>query len=451
MGISTDTIFALSSAPGRAGVSVFRISGSKAFTVAKSVTGRALPKIRMASLRHIVRGGEIIDEVLLICMKGPQSFTGEDTVEIQGHGSLAIIEALSSLLLQNGARQAEAGEFTRRAVLNGRMDLTEAEGLADLIDSETEGQRRQAMRQMQGGLRATYENWRKDLIEALAFIEGEIDFPDEGDVPEALSKKAGPPLQRAYKNMRSALENAGRGERVRSGLNIAVIGPPNAGKSSLINRLAGRDAAIVSSMAGTTRDIIDVQMTIGGLPVCLSDTAGLRASDDEIESEGVRRALSRAKAADIRLFVHDSTLGAWSLNRETEADLITPTFGDALLINKIDACDVSHDFYCESEIKTFKVSAKDGRGIEALQNWLSDEIISKFGLGNVPGLTRARHTHCVKTALESLERAEASLNIAAELAGEDIRRALKSISELAGETDMEAVFDQIFLRFCIGK
>lgn len=451
MGASTDTIFALSSAPGRAGVSVFRMSGPQAFDIAKTVTKQSLPKNRVASVRHIQEGEDIIDEALLICMKGPKSFTGEDVVEIQGHGSLAIIEAISAVLLQSGARQAEAGEFTRRAVLNGRMDLTEAEGLADLIDSETEGQRRQAMRQMQGGLRETYEDWREDLIEALAFIEGEIDFPDEGDVPDALSNKAGPPLRKARENMLLALETAGRGERIRSGLNIAVIGAPNAGKSSLINRLVGRDAAIVSSIAGTTRDVVDVQMTIGGLPVCLSDTAGLRTSDDVIEVEGVRRALARAQSADIRLFVHDSCLGAWSGSDDITPTHFTPNKGDALIFNKIDCVEVTHILNEESGLKSFQVSAKEGTGIKELQEWLSVEIISRFGPGNMPGLTRARHTQCVKTAVESIERAEASLSLAAELAGEDIRRALKSIAELAGETDMEAVFDQIFLRFCIGK
>jgi len=446
VGSSTDTIFALSSAPGRAGVSVFRMSGPEAFDIARRITGQPLPKIRTAFVRRISDEADIIDEALLICMKGPNSFTGEDTVEIQGHGSLAVIEGVSAVLLKNGARQSEAGEFTRRAFLNGRMDLTEAEGLADLIDSETTGQRRQAMRQMQGGLRETYEDWREDLIEALAYIEGEIDFPDEGDIPDALSKKAGPPLIRAKKKMQSILDGASRGERVRAGLNIAIIGPPNAGKSSLINSLAGREAAIVSTQAGTTRDIIDIQMTMGGLPIRLSDTAGLRVSDDDIEAEGVRRAVDLAKAADIRLFVHDVSLGAWS-----GSEYIDPKKGDALVLNKIDKF---HDFDVETvqeTLKTFLLSAKGGQGVEALQSWLEGEIISRFGPQDMPGLTRVRHRACVSSAVDAIERAESSLSLAAELAGEDIRSALKSISELAGETDMEAVFDQIFLRFCIGK
>lgn len=449
MGASADVIFALSSAPGRAGVSVFRMSGVGAFQCAKSLCG-SLPKNRLAGLRKIRMNGETIDEALVLCMKGPESFTGEDVVEIQGHGSLAVLEAMSRALLSTGARQAEPGEFTRRAVLNGRMDLTEAEGLADLIDSETEGQRRQALIHMQGGLKQVYEGWRASLIDALAFIEGEIDFPDEGDVPQALSQKAVAPLTQALADMKRALQSAHRGERVRAGLSIAVIGAPNAGKSSLINRLAGRDAAIVSEIEGTTRDIVDVQMIIAGLPVRLSDTAGLRETQDQIEAEGVKRAKLRAEESDIRLFIVDASLEGVT-NSPIASLGIALTDHDAVLYNKSDLAKAKSKNADRLHAHQFLISAKTGDGIQGLEDWLSAEVTRRYSQSELPGLTRERHSSCVRTAVESIERALVALTFAPELAGEDIRKALQALSELAGESDMEAVFDQIFLRFCIGK
>ncbi len=451
-----DTIFALSSAPGRAGVSVFRISGPKALTFLDAITLGKRPPNRRAVVRKIIAqtddGIDAIDDALVITMQGPKSFTGEDCVEIHCHGSFAVIDAISALLLSIGAQQAEAGAFTRRAVLNGRMDLTEAEGLADLIDAETRGQRQQALRQMQGGLRATYEAWREELIQALAFIEGEIDFPDEGDMPVELSLRAKPHIINVKNKMETTLSNAERGERVRSGLDIVIIGRPNSGKSSLINRLARNQAAIVSDIAGTTRDIIDIQMAIGGLPVRLSDTAGLRKSEDVIEREGVRRAVERAAHADIRLFLHDVSCGDWQVPEGIE-----PKRGDALILNKIDLrsddqATIGHMTEPRLErLQPFWVSVKNDRGVEAFEDWLEAQVIARFAPSQTPGLTRLRHAQCVRTAITALSRAEQALMIGAELAGEDIRTALQAISELAGEADMEAVFDQIFLRFCIGK
>ena len=246
MALSRDTIFSLSSAPGRAGVSVFRVSGEASGKVLDSLIKKARPLPRYASLKKLYDGDGMIDEALVLWMPAPKSFTGQDCVEFHVHGSPAVIEALAMALLQRNCRQAEAGEFTRRAVENNKMDLTEAEGLADLIDAETQGQRKQAMRQMQGGLRDLYNAWRESLLDALAQIEGEIDFPDEGDIPDSLSHKAYPYLNDVMVSMQKSLLGAHRGERVRSGLDITIIGAPNSGKSSIINYLADRDAAIIS-------------------------------------------------------------------------------------------------------------------------------------------------------------------------------------------------------------
>ena len=304
---SEQTIFALASGQGRAGVAVIRISGPASDVILENLCGRENPVPRRAVLRVLNDSkGEKIDEALVLRFKGPASFTGEDMTELQTHGSSAVIECISEALYRMGLRQAEPGEFTKRAFENGKMDLTEAEGLADLIDAETAGQRKQALRQMQGGLRGVYEGWRSEILDALAFVEGEIDFPEEEDVPDLLAQRAGPGLDTLAIALRKTLSESKRGERVRHGVDIAIIGAPNAGKSSIINRLAGRDAAIVSKTPGTTRDIVEVHLTMSGLPVRISDTAGLRHTDNEVEAEGVRRASVRAVEADIRLAVLDS-------------------------------------------------------------------------------------------------------------------------------------------------
>jgi len=285
-----ETIFSLSSASGRAGVAVFRLSGPGTKGAVEALTRKNLPKPRYASLRSLIdNSGQAIDEALTLWFPKPASFTGEDCAEFQTHGSPAVIEGLSQALLSLGLRQAEPGEFTRRAVQNGKMDLTSAEGLADLIDAQTEGQRVQALRQMTGGLQEIYEDWRERLLDALAQVEGEIDFPDEEDIPDSLSHGAYLPLGRVVEDMEQALADMGRGAAIRSGLDIAIIGAPNAGKSTLINALTQRDIAITSPEAGTTRDIVEAQMVIAGLPVTLSDTAGLRETDNLIEMEGVKR------------------------------------------------------------------------------------------------------------------------------------------------------------------
>jgi len=446
-GDSPDTIFSLSSAPGRAGVSVFRVSGVEANTVLETLTRRPRPTPRMAALRKLYNKDSLqIDEALVLWMPAPASFTGEDCAEFQVHGSPAVIEAMATALLASGARQAEAGEFTHRAFENGKMDLTEAEGLADLIDAETEGQRRQALRQMTGGLRGLYEGWREELLDALAQIEGEIDFPDEEDIPDALSHKAFPYLSRVISAMEIALGKAEQGETIRHGVDIVIIGRPNAGKSTLLNGLVGRDAVIVSDEAGTTRDIVSVNLTLASLPVRLSDTAGLRETENKIEAEGVRRALKLAEKADIRIGVVDvtDTIALPQILLELQDD-------DILIFNKFDLVEESVPDVSRETLHVLAISAVDDDGINILRNRLEAEISERYSVGDEAGLTRARHKDCVTRASVALSRAKGNLIVAPELAGDDIRAALHALKELAGETDIESVFDRIFSRFCVGK
>ncbi len=442
---SSDTIYALASGAGRSGVAILRLSGADVAAIIQTITGRPAPKPRRVVLRPFTDSqGQLIDEGLLIRFIAPHSFTGEDIAEFHTHGSPAVIAAMARALERAGARQAEPGEFTRRAFDNGRMDLTEAEGLADLIDAETQGQHRQALRQMQGGLKDLYENWREGLIDALASIEGEIDFPDELDVPDALSHAAYAPMSNVLGAMEKALSEAGRGERIRAGINIVIIGPPNAGKSTLINRIAQRDAAIVSDEAGTTRDVIDIHLDIGGLPVRLSDTAGLRHTQSHVEAEGVRRAQSRSQSADMRIGVID---GQYPSDGQMLLDILQP--GDFLLLNK---SDLSRGYVEPTQgVTAFSISALDGNGFDTFHAALEQAVTERFSLTEAAGLTRQRHQACTKRAIDALKRAQSNLAIAPELAGDDVRSALHAIRELAGEADIEAVLDSIFSRFCIGK
>ena len=298
-----DTIAALATGAGRAGVAIVRVSGPHVRDVLKSLCPMRFPQAREATHTRFIdpRDASAIDEGILLFFEGPASFTGEDVVELHAHGGPAVVAALIDACLRvDGVRAAEPGEFTRRAFENGKLDLAEAEGLADLVDAETEGQRRQALRQMQGALSSLYEGWRTRLIEAAALLEAEIDFPDE-DLPDALAARAGPILDGLAASMGAHLDDAHRGERVRDGYRVAIIGEPNAGKSSLLNALARREAAIVSEIPGTTRDVVEVRLVLAGFPVWLADTAGLREAADAIEAEGVRRALERAEEADLRV------------------------------------------------------------------------------------------------------------------------------------------------------
>jgi tRNA modification GTPase len=298
-----ETIYALSSAGGRAGVAVIRVSGPRVIKVIEALTGRAAPRPREAALRALVdpASGVALDRALVLFFRGPESFTGEDVAEFHVHGGRAVVASvLGALGGIEGLRTALPGEFTRRAFENDKLDLTEAEGLGDLIDAETEGQRRQALRQMEGALGRLYEGWRQRLIRVLAHAEADIDFADE-DLPDELTATLGPKIGALAAEIQTHLDDGHRGERLRDGVEVAIIGPPNVGKSSLLNRLAGREAAIVSDEAGTTRDVLEVRLDLGGVPVTLADTAGLREAEGRVEREGISRARARAESADLRL------------------------------------------------------------------------------------------------------------------------------------------------------
>lgn len=443
-----DTIAALASGVGRAGVAVIRVSGSRARDVVKTLIPMHFPRPREATLCSFVNPHDnaIIDEGIALWFPKPASFTGEDVAELHVHGGPAVIEAmLEACFAVEGVRTAEPGEFTRRAFENGKLDLAEAEGLADLIDAETEGQRRQALRQMRGALSALYEGWRTRLIEAAALIEAEIDFPDE-NLPGDLARRAGPVLAALVRDMDLHLADAHRGERVREGYRIAIIGAPNAGKSSLLNALAQRQAAIVSALPGTTRDVVEVRRVIAGFPVWIADTAGLRQAADAIEAEGVRRALERAEEADLRLGVAEAGAGP------PTALMAALRPGDVLIRSKADLAgpgSSQHEDWGFGAVMA--VSAVTGQGITELEVLLTDRVRDALAREEAPALTRARHRRLVQEAREALGGAASVLEAGAELAAEDVRRAAWAIGRLTGRVDVEDLLDEIFSSFCIGK
>lgn len=444
----SDTIFALASAPGRAGVAVLRVSGPEAGPILQHICRRALPEPRVAALREFhAPDGTPIDRGLALWFPGPGSFTGEDSAELHAHGGPAVIAAMAEALSQAGARPAEPGEFTRRAFENEKLDLTEAEGLADLVDAETEGQRAQALAQMSGALKGLYEGWREQLITILAAIEGEIDFPDEEDVPEALAHTAAQPLGDLIAALRHHLADERRGERVREGFVIALIGPPNAGKSSILNALARREAAIVTEIPGTTRDIVEVRQVRAGFPVILADTAGLREAADLVEAEGVRRALARAEDADLRIGVLDVSRET-SVERDRLLARLRP--GDAVVLNKTDLAEAP-DIAAPQGVVVLPVSVKAAQGLDALEGFLDATVLERLGARETPALSRARHRRAVEEALAALERARGQLGIHPELAGADLHLAVRALESLTGRVDVEDVLDRVFAQFCIGK
>ncbi len=442
-----DTIIALASGAGRAGVAVIRLSGPAAGPVLKALTDRPPPPPRHAALRAFCdpNGGLSLDDGIALWFPGPNSFTGEDVAEIQVHGGPAVIAAIIDAALgQPGMRLSEPGEFTRRAFENGKLDLAEAEGLADLVDAETEGQRRQALRQRRGALSGLYEGWRLRLIEAAALIEAEIDFPDE-DLPGALAQRAGPMLQALADDMGRHLNDAHRGERVRDGYRIAIIGPPNAGKSSLLNALAQREAAIVSDIPGTTRDVVEVRLVLAGYPVWIADTAGLREAADAVEAEGVRRALARAEEADLRIGVAEAS----TTPPDTLKDALQP--GDLLVASKDDLVGLNIRPVTTDGTTKLSVSATTGQGLAELHDLLAARVADALGREEAPVLTRARHRRLVEAARSALERAIPALDQGAELAAEDVRAAADQIGRLTGRIDVEDLLGEIFFNFCIGK
>jgi tRNA modification GTPase len=441
-----DTIVALASGGARAGVAVVRASGPGAGSLIKALTGQPLPRARRATLHRLKDDtGAPIDQALVLWFPRPHSFTGEDVAEFHVHGGPAVIAALLEALTAAGARLAQPGEFTRRAFEHGKLDLTAAEGLADLVDAETEGQRRQALAQLEGGLQRLYDGWREALIRLQALIEAEIDFPDE-DIPGGLAAAAGPGIADLADAIGAHLEDAGRGERVREGFRIAILGPPNAGKSSLLNALARREAAIVSDIPGTTRDVVEIRIVLAGFAVWIADTAGLREAADAIEAEGVRRALARAEAADLRLAV---------LAPDTEDPvaegmeaLLRP--GDLVVRAKADL-GASASEPRLSVYPQIAVSSRTGEGLDALETALAARVSQTLAAREAPALTRARHRDALRAAHEALLRARGALGAPPELVGEDLRVAAQSLGRLTGRIDVEDILGEIFARFCIGK
>ncbi|HEV8391867.1 MAG TPA: tRNA uridine-5-carboxymethylaminomethyl(34) synthesis GTPase MnmE [Dongiaceae bacterium] len=438
----SNTIYALATPAGRSGVAVVRVSGPDARAALAALTARELPKPRVAALRRLIAKDDVpIDDALVLWFPAPRSFTGEDVAELHLHGGPAVIAAtLAALSAQQGLRLAEPGEFTRRAFDHDKLDLAQVEGIADLIAAETEMQRRQALRQAEGALSRRLESWRADLMRVLARLEAYIDFPDE-DLPQQLLSSINLEIQQIGETL--AAELAGHAaERLRDGLTIAIVGAPNVGKSSILNKLAQREAAIVSSIAGTTRDVIEVRMDIAGYPVTLADTAGLRATADEIEAEGVRRALNRAEHADLKLLVFDG--GAWpGIDPET-AKLIDD---EALcVLNKADLLREPEPVAVAGRA-VLKLSCKTGLGLESLVGEIA--AAAKGAMGGAEILTRARHRAAVEEAKAALDRAEVAGQL--ELKAEDLRLAVRAIGRIAGRVDVEDVLDLIFREFCIGK
>lgn len=427
-----DTIFAPATAPGRAGVSVIRVSGPDALDVCRQVAGDA-PTPRVAALRSLRRAdGEVLDTGLVLLFRAPHSFTGEDVIEFQVHGSVAIVDALlAELVTLRGCRMAEPGEFTRRALQNGKMDLTQVEGLADLIEAQTEAQREQAQAVVSGAFRDLVEDLRSTLIRAAALLEAVIDFADE-EVPEDVSGEVVDLLDRAIGVLRSQIEGQRFAERVRKGFEVAIVGAPNSGKSTLLNALAGRDVAITSVHAGTTRDVIEVQMDLDGVPVTVLDTAGLREAEDPVERIGVERAQARAERADIRVVL---------LSGEDHPRLeMRP--GDIVLRSKADLIGDPED----------AISGLTGFGVDRLVRQLGHELrgrVQKAGLA-----TRERHLQAFVQSVGDLERARATVLGGSEeydIAAEEIRSALRSMDVVIGRVDVENLLDVIFASFCLGK
>lgn len=449
----TDTIFALSSGTIPAGVAVIRVSGPQVDALVRAMTGD-LPAPRNAALRCLKDPvtSEILDQALVLLFRAPASFTGEDVVELQCHGGRAVVARVLRVLSDfDGCRPAEPGEFTRRAFYHGRMDLTEVEGLADLIASETEVQRKQAMRQMGGALSTIYNDWSQRIIHMRAMIEADFDFADEEDVPGSVADTVWGQAEDLAVEIAAHLDRSRHGERVRTGLQVVLMGAPNAGKSSLLNALAGREVAIVTEEAGTTRDVIEVHLDLDGYPVTLVDTAGLRATEGVVEREGIRRAVSRSVGADLVLWLEepgglvfgdaapetvkaldDAAVPVWTVR--TKQDLET--------LPKRDSSETSHVIPCST-------AKPEGLGpvLTALTQFAEETIL----LGEVPLATRARHRHLLETCRSHLTDAVSNSQLPGELRAEDLRRAADALGRLTGRIDVEDLLDVIFRDFCIGK
>jgi len=445
----SETIYALSSGVGKAGIAVVRLSGSETRSCLIRLCG-TLPEPRTATLAALrdPESEDLIDKGLVLFFPAPHSFSGEDMAELHVHGGRAVLDGLFGVLAAfDGCAAAEPGEFTRRAFENGKLDLTAAEGIADLVEAETEAQRRQALKQMGGALTALHEDWRARLIAAGAHVEATIDFSDE-DLPDDLAAGAAATLETLLQEITAHLDDDRRGERLRDGFAIAILGEPNAGKSSLLNQLARRDAAIVSEHAGTTRDVIEVHMDLHGYPALLADTAGVRDGRDTIEREGVRRSLERARDADFKLVVVDGS--EWPELDEPVRELIDER--SLIVFNKSDL-DCPPPPKQVSGRPVIPVSSLTGDGLGRLLTTLETEIRDRYAPGENPAITRARHREALVACAEALQRAIGGLRRAAavELVAEDIRLAARELGRISGRVDVEDLLDVVFRDFCIGK
>lgn len=439
------TIVALASGALPSAIALIRISGPDVPSVAAATLGKEPLPVRKAALRTFRdANGAAVDQVVATYYQAPASYTGEDMLEFGFHGGVAVVErALGALIDLPGLGLAEPGAFTRRAVLAGKLDLLEAEAVADLVEAETEAQRAQALSQLGGGVSQIYDMWRAALVEALSAIEVSVDFPDEGDVGSAPERAAAAPIERLSRDLGTALASARAGLQVRSGTQIAIIGPPNAGKSSFLNALAGRDVAIVTDRPGTTRDVLETRLNLNGHLVRVCDTAGLRETGDEVEAEGVRRAQALAAECDVLVGIYDVGDGP---GRGPDFFGLEP---DLVLANKIDLLPGTANVSRE----TFAVSAQTGEGLDAVLAELSKRIEHTAPSQGAAVITRQRHLEAVSAAKSALERAGSGLSRGAppELVAEDVRQAIRALGSAVGRVDVEDVLGSIFSSFCIGK
>lgn len=445
---TTSTIFALSSGPGRAAVAVIRVSGPRASHVVE-IMAPPPPRKRMAVLRKLrhPETREVLDEALVFWSAGPKSETGEDIAELHVHGGRSVVRAvLEALGRIEGCRMAEPGEFARRAFAHGRLDLAQAEGLADLIDAETDAQRRQALQQAGGAPSQLYEGWRARLVNAAALVEAAIDFSDETDVSSDAMNLSHRVIEGLADEVRAHLDDGHRGEIIREGFRVALMGPPNAGKSSLLNALARREAAIVSAEAGTTRDVIEVRLDLGGYPVIVSDTAGIREAQGEIEQEGIRRSFLVAERADLVLWLSE----AGSPPIEPPEAVLKDNRNVLEVRSKADLADPAQREAAPDD--AIAISIKTGEGLDELMARLLGSVADLAGVArDAPVISSLRHRALLETCLRELEVFLAGDPHFAELRAEDLRKAASALGRITGRVDVEDVLDQVFSRFCIGK
>ncbi|KAF7722632.1 tRNA modification GTPase gtpbp3, mitochondrial [Apophysomyces ossiformis] len=459
------TIYALSTSPGKAGVAVIRISGDHAQEVVRRMTGLRTAEARKAYFRRIKHPitGEVLDRGLLLWFPGPHSFTGEHTVELHIHGGNAVVKSvLDALKCIDNFRMAEQGEFARRAFYNDKLDLTELEGLADLLNAETEVQRRLALRQAEGGLRVPYEKWREQIISCMAHTEAVIDFGEDEQIEDGVLEQVAKGILELRDSIRHHLDDSHVGEIIRSGIQVAIVGPPNAGKSTLLNRLAKREAAIVSDIPGTTRDVVEVTLNLGGYPIVVSDTAGLRESEDVIEMEGVKRAKSRLQTSDIKICL----LSLGQLHFEPDGVRIGKIVRDVIdedtfvILNKQDMIEgvdtselVNTIQRLTSARKVWSMSCKTGQGVDSFLQEMVGILKARFdaSIASPVLITQARHRQHLEDCVASLD---AYLEMPMEdvvLSAEELRQAANALGRITGRVDVEDVLDVLFGQFCIGK